>query len=75
MKARLSKEKPMEDHRIDIDPQQPLTERRRGLAGLLQRLRASQQPPAPFRDSDFESLEMGVDWAGRPFDPRPGTAD
>lgn len=70
MKARLSKEKSMEDQHIDAEPR-PLTERRRGLAGLLQRLRANQQPPAPFRDSDFENVE----WGGSPFDARPGTAE
>ena len=60
----------MEDQHIDVDPR-PITEKRRGLAGLLQRLRANQQPPAPFRDSDFES----VDWGAAPFDARPGTAE
>ena len=74
MKVRLSKEKFMEDQHIDADLR-PTTERRRGLAGLLQRLRASQQPPAPFRDSDFENVERGVEWGASPFDPRPGAAE
>ena len=60
----------MEDQHIDVDTR-PVTERKRGLAGLLQRLRAGQQPPAPFRDSDFENVE----WGGSAFEPRPGTAD
>lgn len=61
----------MEDQRIEHDIRQATTERKRGLAGLLQRLRANQQPPAPFRDSDFENVE----WGRSAFDPRPGTAE
>ena len=64
----------MEDPHIDAGPR-PSTQRRRGLAGLLQRLRANQQPPAPFRDSDFENLELGAEWSRSPFDARPGTAE
>lgn len=61
----------MEDQRIEHDIREATTERKRGLAGLLQRLRANQQPPAPFRDSDFENME----WGRSAFDPRPGTAE
>jgi hypothetical protein len=71
MEPRLSKEKSMEDQRIEHDIREATTERKRGLAGLLQRLRANQQPPAPFRDSDFENVE----WGRSAFDPRPGTAE
>ncbi len=60
----------MEDQHIDIDPR-PMIERKRGLAGLLQRLRAGQQPPAPFRDSDFDNVE----WGRSAFDAQPGTAE
>ena len=61
----------MEDQHIEQDLREATTERKRGLAGLLQRLRAGQQPPAPFRDSDFENME----WGRSAFDPRPGTAE
>ena len=61
----------MEDQRIEHDIRDATTQRKRGLAGLLQRLRANQQPPAPFRDSDFDNVE----WGRSAFDPRPGTAD
>jgi hypothetical protein len=71
MHSRLSKEKSMEDQHIDQDLREMTAERKRGLAGLLQRLRAGQQPPAPFRDSDFENVE----WGRSGFDPRPGTAE
>ncbi|WP_167772958.1 hypothetical protein [Ramlibacter humi] len=40
------------------------------IAALWHRLRA-QQPPEPFRDSDFESSE----WTWSTFDPQPGPAD
>jgi hypothetical protein len=70
MHLRLSKEKSMEDQHIEQELRHA-TERKRGLAGLLQRIRASQQPPAPFRDSDFEH----VDWGRSPFDPQPGAAE
>jgi len=60
----------MDDQHLDPDPRQ-VVQRKRGLAGLLQRLRASQEPPAPFRDSDFEHVE----WGRSPFDPQPGTAE
>ena len=61
----------MEDQHTASDPRESIAERKRGLAGLLQRLRAGQQPPAPFRDSDFENVE----WGRSPFDPRPGAAE
>lgn len=61
----------MEDQHIEHDRRDASTERKRGLAGLLQRLRANQQPPAPFRDSDFENVE----WGRSAFDARPGTAE
>ena len=61
----------MEDQHIERDLRHATEQRKRGLAGLLQRLRAGQQPPAPFRDSDFENVE----WGRGAFDARPGTAE
>ena len=61
----------MDDQHIEQDLREMTAERKRGLAGLLQRLRAGQQPPAPFRDSDFENVE----WGRSGSDPRPGRAE
>ena len=61
----------MEDQHIARDPRPAAEQRKRGLAALLQRLRAGQQPPAPFRESDFENVE----WGRSAFDARPGTAE
>ena len=56
---------------IDPDQEEPLQPpaRKRGLAGLLQRMWPAQQVPAPFRESDFEASEWG--WSA--FDARPGS--